>query len=73
MTKTQRQTDQITAVDQAINGFFERSIDYATRIDPSYERLWKTLYGLIRSGGKRLRPRMALLAYAAFGGKDIEK
>lgn len=73
MTKTQRQTDHMVAVDQAINGFFERSIDYATRIDPSYERLWKTLYGLIRSGGKRLRPHMTLLAYEAFGGKDIKK
>lgn len=73
MTKTQRQTDYMIAVDQAINGFFERSIDYATRVDPSYERLWKTLYRLIRSGGKRLRPRMTLLAYEAFGGKDIEK
>ena len=73
MTKTQRQTDNMIAVDQAINGFFERSIDYAARIDSSYERLWKTLYGLIRSGGKRLRPRMTLLAYEAFGGKDVDK
>lgn len=73
MTKTQRQTDHMTAVDQAINGFFERSIDYATRVDPSYQRLWKELYRLIRSGGKRLRPRMTLLAYEAFGGNDSEK
>lgn len=60
------------AVDQCINEFFERSISSAASIDPSYERFWKTLYGLIRSGGKRLRPRMTLLAYEAFGGKNSE-
>jgi len=65
--------EKTTLVDQAINGFFIRSIDYATRIDPSYQRLWETLYRLIRSGGKRLRPQMTILAYEAFGGTDIEK
>lgn len=49
-----------------------QSIKDAATIDPSYERLWKNLYTLIQSGGKRLRPQMTLLAYSAFGGKDIE-
>ncbi|MFZ2545309.1 MAG: polyprenyl synthetase family protein [Candidatus Saccharimonadales bacterium] len=65
--------DQSTLIDQTINDFFERSIDYATRIDPSYRQLWELLYGLIRSGGKRLRPKMTIMAYEAFGGKELEK
>lgn len=66
-------TNKLTAVDQAINGFFERSIDYASRIDPSYQQLWQVLYDLIRSGGKRLRPQMTILAYEAFGGQHVDK
>lgn len=64
------ETEKTDLVSQTINGFFERSIDYATRIDPSYRQLWEFLYGLIRSGGKQLRPRMVLMAYEAFGGQD---
>ncbi len=60
-------------LDQAINDFFERSINAATRIDPSYRYLWEVLYGLIRSGGKRLRPKMTIMAYEAFGGTDTNK
>lgn len=71
MTKSVVDTKKMTLVDEAINGFFERSIDYAKRIDPSYEQLWQILYELIRSGGKRLRPKMTILAYDAFGGKNI--
>lgn len=66
-------TEKMVLVDQVIDGFFDRSIDYATRIDPSYKRLWQTLHDLIRSGGKRLRPQMTIMAYEAFGGKDIDK
>lgn len=55
-----------------LNRFFVQSIQDAAVIDPSYERLWKSLYTLIQSGGKRLRPQMTLLAYTAFGGKDLE-
>ncbi len=72
MARVLTDTDKTTLVDQTINGFFERSIDYATRVDPSYRQLWETLYGLIRSGGKRLRPKMTLMAYEAFGGRDIQ-
>lgn len=73
MVKLLTETDKTTLLDEAVNGFFERSIDYATRIDPSYRQLWESLYGLIRSGGKRLRPKMTMMAYEAFGGTDIQK
>lgn len=65
--------DTITSVDSVLNEFFEQSIETATTIDASYRQLWEVLYGLIRSGGKRLRPRMTLLAYTAFGGRDNAK
>lgn len=65
--------DTLTSVDNVLDEFFERSIKDATTIDSSYRQLWEVLYGLIRSGGKRLRPRMTLLAYAAFGGHDTAK
>lgn len=71
MAHTLTETDKADLLDQTINGFFERSINYATRIDPSYRQLWETLFGLIRSGGKRLRPKMTLMAYEAFGGDDV--
>lgn len=64
------ETTTLTSVNDTLNEFFEESIEDATRIDPSYRQLWEVLYGLIRSGGKRLRPRMTLLAYKAFGGRD---
>ncbi len=65
-------TEQATlaSVNETLEEFFERSIEDATAIDASYRQLWEVLYGLIRSGGKRLRPRMTLLAYDAFGGRD---
>ncbi|MCA9335034.1 polyprenyl synthetase family protein [Candidatus Saccharibacteria bacterium] len=70
MKHIRHRADDMVAVEHAIDSFFERSIVHAADIDSSYERLWRTLHELIRSGGKRLRPRMTLLAYDAFGGKD---
>lgn len=64
------QTDTIILLDQTIQQYFEKCINEATDIDASYRLLWETLYGLIRSGGKRLRPQITLMAYDAFGGKD---
>lgn len=72
MVRLLTETDKTILLDETINGFFERSIDYATRIDPSYRQLWESLYGLIRAGGKRLRPKMVIMAYEAFGGKDTQ-
>ena len=73
MHRPATETDHVTLLNEVINGFFERSIDYATKIDPSYRYLWESLYGLIRSGGKKLRPKMVIKAYEAFGGDDVKK
>lgn len=72
MTVLPAQADTMTLLDQTIHRYFEKCINEATDIDASYRLLWETLYGLIRSGGKRLRPQITLMAYEAFGGKDSE-
>lgn len=64
------ETDTTARINQVLNDFFEKSISEAAQISPSYRQLWQSLHDLIRSGGKRLRPQMTLLAYEAFGGKD---
>ncbi|HTJ73665.1 MAG TPA: polyprenyl synthetase family protein, partial [Verrucomicrobiae bacterium] len=65
-------TEHMRLVEAEITSYFESSIAQATQIDASYQQLWEVMYGLIRSGGKRLRPRLTLLAYEAFGGKDTQ-
>lgn len=62
--------DFLQLINAELNSFFEKSILVAAEIDPSYERLWRGMYTLIQSGGKRLRPQMVLMTYEAFGGKD---
>lgn len=59
-------------LDQTFNAYFERSIKEAAVISESYQQLWQVIHKLFLSGGKRLRPKMTLLAYEAFGGQDIK-
>lgn len=73
MNRVLTEADKTVMLDDTINGLFERSIDYARRIDPSYRQLWESLYALIQSGGKRLRPKMVIMAYEAFGGDDTKR
>ncbi|OGL22401.1 hypothetical protein A2707_03705 [Candidatus Saccharibacteria bacterium RIFCSPHIGHO2_01_FULL_45_15] len=61
---------QTAEVNRVIDQYFEQSIIDASTISQSYELLWKHLQTLLRSGGKRVRPQMTLLAYDAFGGKN---
>jgi geranylgeranyl diphosphate synthase type II len=58
-------------IDQLLNQFFKTSIKTATAIDPNYTRLWEELRRLHAAGGKRLRPRLVLMSYEAFGGDDV--
>lgn len=69
-TPTASQTDIQKIIDQTLVEFFESSIKKAREIDGHYETLWKNLYDLHISGGKRLRPKIVLMSYAAFGGVD---
>lgn len=62
----------LSGVTQIIREYFDQSTSQAAVIDPSYHRLWQSLDNLINAGGKRLRPKMTLMAYEAFGGSDTE-
>lgn len=66
--------EQLTTqrIDEVIDTFFEQHIDDSTRVSVYYEQLWRDMRRLIKSGGKRLRPRMVMRAYAAFGGADSD-
>lgn len=57
-------------IETILGRFFISSIKNADRIDTYYGDLWRELYRLHKAGGKRLRPRLTLMAYEAFGGKD---
>lgn len=65
-------SDVNTLIDQTLVDFFESSIAHARTIDVHYETLWKNLYALHSSGGKRIRPKIVMLAYSAFGGTDVD-
>ena len=73
MKQLPTETEEYRLLNDAIDGFFEDSITRSARIDPSYKQLWQSLHTLIRSGGKRLRPTMTIMAYKAFGGQEVDK
>lgn len=62
----------MTHVEASLTEVFTKGIRDARDIDPRYERLWQSLADLVSHGGKRLRPRMVLLAYEAFGGQQSQ-
>lgn len=58
-------------INQTLADFFELSIKNAKSIDPRYVTLWQNLYRLHLAGGKRIRPKIVMMSYAAFGGSDV--
>lgn len=68
--KTTSKSDVQAIIDQTLIDFFENLILKAHEVDEHYEMLWKTLFDLHRSGGKRIRPKIVLMSYIAFGGDD---
>lgn len=58
-------------LDRYLEDFFAQNKQHAARIHPQYEILWRELERVTMTGGKRIRPKMTLLAYGAYGGKDI--
>jgi geranylgeranyl pyrophosphate synthase len=73
MNKVQNVTklDTNTLIDQTLADFFEVSIEHAKNVDPHYASLWQYLYTFHSSGGKRLRPKIVIMAYESFGGNDV--
>lgn len=59
-------------VDDVLTNYFNEQIEKAKRIDSGYETLWKAIQTLSQSGGKRLRPYVALLTYQAFSDQPVE-
>lgn len=67
-------SNTLTQHDEAISAtlatFFVHRIAGARTIHPRYELLWQELSRVTLNGGKRLRSKMTILAYEAFGGTD---
>ncbi len=66
------ETVAVQRINETIDSFFEHNITESAHINSYYEQLWRDMHRLAMSGGKRLRPRMVLRSYAAFGGTDYE-
>ena len=57
---------------QSLDQFFAENIKAAEAVDKHYAVLWQELNRLVRSGGKRMRPRITIMCYQAFGGSDVQ-
>jgi geranylgeranyl diphosphate synthase type II len=57
-------------VDAVLERFFRLAGSRATEIGAAYGQLWSALEAST-AGGKRLRPRLVLDVYEAFGGEDV--
>ena len=65
------QIDFSNELNQTLEDYFARGITRAEAVSPYYAQLWQEMFRLVKSGGKRLRPKMTILAYQAFGGQDV--
>lgn len=50
----------LTLINEELERIFDTEIAKASKIHPSYERLWQNLRDVSLGGGKRLRPRLLL-------------
>jgi geranylgeranyl diphosphate synthase type II len=64
--------DDIHTIDMVIEDFLARRLEKAALMSPYYQDLWAEISRLIHSGGKRLRPRLAVLSYHMFGGANTQ-
>lgn len=63
--------DHTAELNAVIEDFLARNSQKSASISPYYHDLWAEISRLMSSGGKRLRPKMTILAYKAFGGKNV--
>lgn len=59
-------------VNEALERWYTRNTRRAEHINAAYGQLWQGLHGLGLAGGKRLRPYLTTLVYAACGGTDYK-
>jgi len=65
--------DYTPKVESVLRRFCDEKIKEASRIDERYASLWQEIKQYLMNGGKRMRPRLVLLAYEAYEGKEAEK
>jgi geranylgeranyl pyrophosphate synthase len=70
-TSLEAQTHQVSVFNQIIDDFLVTRKREAQNISPFYQDLWQQVSQLLSTGGKRLRPRICVLAYQAFGGNEV--
>lgn len=63
----------VNEVNEILHTFCINKIARAKEYDSSYENMWKIIDAYLMEGGKRIRPYLTLLAYKAYGGKDLTK
>ena len=64
-------TEDVRVIETMLRTHGEARMRQARDMHPEYGRLWSEALALMMSGGKRIRPRMVLLAYRMFGGEDV--
>lgn len=69
---SKKEVDTTVLINEAIDSFLAQNSTAAAKISPFYAQLWQDIHRLISSGGKRVRPKMTVLAYTSFGGEDID-
>lgn len=62
--------DQIAKVETILDAYCLKKIEQAAHLDARYTELWQEIHRYLMAGGKRMRPRLVLLTYEAYGGKD---
>lgn len=58
---------------KALEEFFVEQEKNALAIDKNYATLWSDMKTVVLAGGKRMRPKMAIMAYRAFGGASTNE
>lgn len=58
--------DQFPSIEPILATYCDKKIAESAIIDKRYEALWRELKQYLLNGGKRMRPRLVLLAYQAY-------
>ena len=59
-----------SAIESVLAPFCMQKIEQAAVINPRYAALWQEIHYYLMAGGKRMRPRLVLLAYDAYKTAD---
>ena len=62
----------IPSIEPLLESFCDKKISEAHQINPRYGDLWLEIKQYLLAGGKRMRPRLTMMAYDAYGEKSQE-